>query len=221
MIVLENITKTYHTHRGPVGALVDLDLHIPKGQFVVIRGPSGSGKTTLLLTLAGMQHPTSGKVLIAGKNIYNLSNRLRANSRAQNIGFVFQMFHLVPYLNVVDNVALAGPAAGNHHDITKAHNLLEKLGLAERIFHKPAQLSAGEKQRTAIARALYNNPKIILADEPTGNLDPENASAVLDHLAQFHRQGGTVIIVTHGLIADQYADRIIHLRQGRLTNPPT
>ena len=121
MIELTQVVKTYRVPGGGeprIQALDAIDLSVAAGEFLVIRGPSGSGKTTLLLTLAGMQHPTSGKLLIAGKNIYNLSNRLRANFRAQNIGFVFQMFHLVPYLSVVDNVALAGPAAGNNHDIT-------------------------------------------------------------------------------------------------------
>jgi putative ABC transport system ATP-binding protein len=205
-----------------------------------------------------MLHPSSGTVTIEGHNLYAQTARARAIFRAQNIGFVFQDFALVPYLNVAENVALAGgthlrrerlalqstsrlaqgPAASkpqvlamaNHpqaaiEDVTqrgpncgakRAYELIEKLGLTDRIYHKPSQLSAGEKQRTAIARALLNRPKIILADEPTGNLDPDNAAAVLGYLADFHRQGGTVILATHGPAAKEFADRIIYLRNGRV-----
>jgi putative ABC transport system ATP-binding protein len=283
MVRLEKVVKTYQTHRGVCKALDEVTLSIEKGQFVVICGPSGSGKTTLLMTIAAMLHPSSGTVTIEGHNLYAQTARARAIFRAQNIGFVFQDFALVPYLNVAENVALAGgtqlrrerlaprvrgdklapakagagtatdpaiaalqstsrlaqgPAASkpqvlamaNHpqaaiEDATqrgpncgakRAYELIEKLGLTDRIYHKPSQLSAGEKQRTAIARALLNRPKIILADEPTGNLDPDNAAAVLGYLADFHRQGGTVILATHGPAAKEFADRIIYLRNGRV-----
>jgi len=219
MVVLENVVKTYRTRRGDVKALDDINLRIGKGEFVVICGPSGSGKTTLLMTIAGMQHPTNGIVSVGQNNLYAMSARARAKFRAKNIGFVFQMFHLIPYLNIIENVALSGGTAANKNRKVQANELIEKFGLAGRNYHKPPELSAGEKQRTAIARALLNQPKMVLADEPTGNLDPDNAAAVLRHLSQFHRKGGTVIFATHGIEAEQFADRIIHLRDGRIDNP--
>ena len=218
MIILENIVKTYRTGAGEVKALDNINLQVKDGRFVVIRGPSGSGKTTLLMIIAAMMRPTSGNVFIEQDNLYAMSIRARANFRAQKIGFVFQMFYLVPYLNVIENIVLAGGAAGKNNGTTKANRLLKQLGLAERAFHKPSELSAGEKQRTAIARALLNRPKIILADEPTGNLDPDNAAAVLGYLADFHHQGGTVILATHGPSAEQFADRTIYLRKGLVNN---
>jgi len=243
MVRLEEVTKTYQTGHRDIQALDGVSLAIEKGQFVVICGPSGSGKTTLLMTIAGMLRPTSGTVCIEGQNLYAKTAPDRARFRAQNIGFVFQEFFLVPYLNIVENILLAGslaprfrgdklaPAeagAGTATDL--AYKLIEKLGLTERIYHKPSQLSAGEKQRVAVARALLNRPKIVLADEPTGNLDPDNAAAVLRYLADFHKQGGTVILATHGPAAKEVArpswpcfhglearaDRIVYLQNGRI-----
>jgi len=234
MVELKNITKTYRTRRGDVQALRDVNLWIEKGEFVVLCGPSGSGKTTLLMTVAAMLRPTSGSVCVEQRDLYAMSIRDRAKFRARNIGFVFQMFHLVPYLNIVENVLLArhspggspgrlgplagGPsAAGGRTEAPKgqaAEELLKRFGLAERASHKPAELSAGEKQRAAMARALFNRPRIILADEPTGNLDPANAESVLSHLSEFHRGGGTVIVATHGPAAGRFADRVIYLRNG-------
>jgi putative ABC transport system ATP-binding protein len=219
MICLENVVKTYRTHRGDVTALNDVNLRIEKGEFVVICGPSGCGKTTLLMTIAAMLHPTSGIVSVEDNRLYAMSVQARAKFRAENIGFVFQMFHLVSYLNILENVLIAGGAVSKSNDNAKALELIEKLGLAGRHYHKPAELSAGEKQRTAIARALFNNPKIILADEPTGNLDADNATSVLGYLSQFHKAGGTVILATHGIEAEQFADRIISLHNGKVANP--
>ena len=216
MIALENIAKSYRTGRREVHALRDIDLRIEKGEFTVLCGPSGSGKTTLLMTIAAMLRPTTGTVRIRESDLYAMSMRERAKFRAQNIGFVFQMFHLVPYLDIAENVLLADRLSGRSTRVEAAEDLLGRLGLAERAFHKPAELSAGEKQRAAIARALFNQPEIILADEPTGNLDPDNASGVLGHLAEFHRNGGTVIVATHGPAAQQFADRSIHLRHGTI-----
>jgi len=147
-----------------------------------------------------------------------MSIRDRAKFRAENIGFVFQMFHLVPYLNVIENVVLAGGVASRDSGAVKANELLKQLGLDQRAFHRPSELSAGEKQRAAIARALFNRPKIILADEPTGNLDPDNAASVIGYLSEFHHSGGTVILATHGTEAEQFADRIIHLHNGSIDN---
>ena len=148
MVVLENVVKAYRTGSGQVKALDGVNLRIEEGQFVVISGPSGSGKTTLLMTMAGMLRPSGGKVSVGGSELYKMSIPDRASFRAGNIGFVFQMFHLVPYLNVIENVVLAGPSS----DKTKANELLNQLGLSQRTYHKPSQLSAGEKQRTAVAR---------------------------------------------------------------------
>lgn len=216
MITLTNITKTYQTPRGPVNALDDINLRIEEGQFLAIHGPSGSGKTTLLLTIAAMLRPTAGKVSFESRDLYAMSPRQRAKFRAQSIGFIFQMFHLVPYLNVFENVALAAGPTQSKIDCERINELLKNLSLADRMFHTPPQLSSGEKQRTAIARALLNNPKLILADEPTGNLDPENAAAVFGYLSDFHKVGGTVIVVTHGPEAKQFADREIALRDGKI-----
>jgi len=218
MVSLETVVKAYRTRKGDVKALDGIDLHIEKGEFVVIRGPSGSGKTTLLMTVAGMLHPTGGTVSVGGRNLYAMSMRARAKFRAENIGFVFQMFHLVPYLNVAENVVLAGGVVANGNSNVQARELIEKLGLAGRIHHKPSELSAGERQRTAIARALLNRPKIILADEPTGNLDPDNAAVVLGYIDEFHRQGGTVVVATHGPAAKEFADRTVYLRNGGIDN---
>jgi len=218
MISLENVVKTYQTRKGDVNALSNISLRINKAEFVVICGPSGSGKTTLLMTVAGMLRPTSGVVSIEQNNLYAMSIRARAKFRAQNIGFVFQMFHLVPYLNAAENIVLAGVAVTSKNRKARTHDLIKKFGLVGRSYHRPYELSAGEKQRTAIARALLNRPKIILADEPTGNLDPDNATSVLGYLSDFHRSGGTVILATHGPTAERFADRIIYLRNGIADN---
>lgn len=220
MLCLEEVSRVYRTRRGDVKALDKVSLIIDKGEFVVVRGPSGSGKTTLLLSIGGMLRPTDGQVIADGSDIYAMSEGDRARFRAKNIGFVFQLFHLVPYLNIIENVFLPAGVVENRSGLTDARELLERLDLSEREYHKPLELSAGERQRTAIARALLNRPRIILADEPTGNLDPENADQILRYLAEFNRSGGTVIVVTHGMAADQFADRIIHLRKGRIEESP-
>lgn len=214
MIVIDKLRKEYITKKGHVKAITDINLSIESGEFIVLCGPSGCGKTTLLMTIATMLRPTQGSVSIDQQDIYAMSIRRRAEFRTQNIGFVFQMFHLVPYLNVIENVLLAG----RRKQITRAQDLLSKLGMIERLSHNPDQLSAGEKQRVAIARALFNNPKIILADEPTGNLDPENASVVLKYLSEFHRSGGTVILASHGTQPLEYADRTVYLRDGKVVD---
>ena len=216
MVVLENISKCYRTRRGEIYALRDVNLRIEKGEFVVLGGPSGSGKTTLLMTIAAMLRPSSGKVCVGGSDVYAMATSERARFRAANIGFVFQMFHLVPYLNIVENVLLAGRLSGRNASRAAVEDLLRRLGLGDRATHKPAELSAGEKQRAAIGRALFNRPQIILADEPTGNLDPDNASAVLGHLAEFHGKGGTVILTTHGPAAGEFASRTVKLRGGAI-----
>ena len=215
MIQLENVSKIYHTKYGNIKALDKVNLYVNKGEFVVIRGPSGCGKTTLLLSIGGMLKPTEGKIFISGKNIYDINSRERARFRAENIGFVFQLFHLVPYLNVVENVLLPAGSVKKKYGRTEAERLLKNFELSDRMLHKTTELSTGEKQRTAIARALFNHPSIILADEPTGNLDPENADKIVKYLEEFHKDGGTVVVVTHGKKVDQYADRVIYMRKGK------
>ena len=204
MITCKQITKSY----GAVTALAPFDLGVNQGEFIAVKGVSGSGKTTLLLMLGGMLRPTRGTVHFDGVDVYSQPSRVRAEYRATEVGFVFQMFHLVPYLNVAENVQLA---AGNGSVGNQSNKLLERFGLGHRLTHTPSELSAGERQRVALARALVNGPRLILADEPTGNLDPENDRQVFEHLSEFHRSGGTVIVVTHGSTADEFADRIVNL----------
>jgi len=212
MIEIKNLTKSYLSDGQKVNALDNISMNIDEGEFIVIRGASGSGKTTLLLTLGAMLKPTSGSYLFNDGEVYSLSGKERNHFRGNNIGFVFQMFHLLPYLTLLENVTI--PAFGTHE--SEAEKMLKELGLGDRINHKPFALSAGEKQRTAVARALINDPKLILADEPTGNLDPENAAEVMKTFSQFKKNGGTVIVVTHGTEADEFADRIISLKKGKI-----
>jgi putative ABC transport system ATP-binding protein len=214
MIELQNISKIYRSKNGEVFALDNVSLNIEQGEFVVIRGASGSGKTTLLLTLGAMLKPSQGIIHIDKENINDYNESQRNHFRATKIGFVFQMFHLLPYLTVLENVTIASLNKLK----AEAEKLLTEFGLAERLTHKPNALSAGEKQRTAVARALINKPKIILADEPTGNLDPENAQEIMKSFSQFHKNGGTVVVVTHGSEADKFADRIISLKNGKIDN---
>ena len=216
MIRCDEVTKIFRKNGSEVTSLDRFTAEIGTGEFVAVRGPSGSGKTTLLLTLGGMQQPSAGLVQFGGRDLYALSPADRAGLRSAEIGFVFQMFHLVPYLDLMGNVLLASPGKPGQALRQRAAGLLDELGLAERATHRPGELSAGERQRLAVARALLNRPRVILADEPTGNLDPENAAEVIRHLAEFHRAGGTVMLVTHGSAADTHADRILRLEQGRL-----
>jgi putative ABC transport system ATP-binding protein len=218
VISLAKVTKRYTTRRGEVQALAGVDLEVREGEFVAIKGPSGSGKTTLLLAIGGMLRPTSGAVRVAGEELYSLDAAERALFRRRRLGFVFQMFHLVPYLDVLENVLLA--ADGDGAAVRgRACELLEELRLSHRLGHKPAELSAGERQRAAIARAMLNRPKLILADEPTGNLDSENAAEVFRILSSYHRQGGTVLVVTHGSGAEDHAGRTLRMEEGLIVAP--
>lgn len=216
MVRLEKVSRIYRTKRGDIRALDKVSLHIKEGEFVVVRGSSGSGKTTLLLSIGGMLRPTEGQVIATKYDIYGMSKKKRAVFRAENIGFVFQLFHLIPYLNIIENVLLPAGVGKAKFSRADAEKLLKRLNLTDRMYHKPFELSAGEKQRTAIARAVLKQPRIILADEPTGNLDPENSAEIISHLAEYHRSGGTVIVVTHGKAVDQHADRIIYLEKGHI-----
>jgi len=217
MVELQDVTKVYDGPDGRVAALDGVSLRVEAGEFVVVQGASGSGKSTLLLTIGAMVRPTSGRVMLAGLDIYALAPGQRARFRAENIGFVFQLFHLVPYLSVLENVLLPSLAARRTED-ARAHAaaLLERFRLGHRLGHRPAELSIGERQRVAMARALLNRPRLILTDEPTGNLDPDNATEVMNHLAEFHREGATVILVTHESLAARYAQRSVRIRDGRI-----
>lgn len=216
MIQLREVSQIYPTAGGEVRALDRVSLEIGEGEFVAIRGPSGSGKTTLLLVVGGLTLPSEGEVVVAGRALRSFSRAERARFRATEIGFVFQTFHLLPYLNVVDNVLAAALDGRRREAIARAELLLERFGLAERRKHRPGQLSAGERQRAALARALLNEPRILLADEPTGNLDPENGRIVLDLLAQYNREGGTVLLVTHEDEAASRAARCIRMDRGHV-----
>lgn len=226
MIRLEHVSRTFRGRRGPVRALDALDLEIGAGEFVAVRGPSGSGKSTLLLTIAGMIQPTSGTVTIDGRDLYGMGGQGRSRFRAESVGFVFQMFHLVPYLSVLENVALPGRLLSHvgadgarlrrQDPRVRATELLERFGLQDRLDHRPAELSTGERQRTAIARALINNPWLLLADEPTGNLDTESGERVMSCLSEISQAGKTIVLVTHDPAVDQQAGRVLMLRDGRL-----
>ncbi len=216
MIQLQQINKTFNGLSKPTEALQNIDLNINKGEFFVIRGPSGSGKTTLLMCIGGMLRPSSGLVRIQGQDIYSLSSNERSRFRASSIGFVFQSFYLVQYLNVLDNILLSAGMGNDGNGQRKATDLIDHLGLTDRILHKPSELSAGECQRVALARALIHRPDFILADEPTGNLDPENSAEVINILNDYRKDGGTIILVTHGKDADRYADRMIALEKGKI-----
>lgn len=218
MIKIENLSKIYNSKRDPVVALSEVSLSIKSGDFVSIVGPSGSGKTTLLLCMGGLIHPSRGKVTIGEDSIYDLDVKKRASFRLRNLGFVFQTFNLIPYLTALENVqiplALAGISDG--HQSGKAVELLEKMGLADRLNHKPRELSIGQQQRVAIARALANDPKIILADEPTGNLDPDMTKETVSYLKLLNQTGITVVMVTHNPGAAEYSQRKLRLVEGRL-----
>lgn len=216
MLVLEKISKTYRTLQGEVRAVQEVSLEIKRGEFVAVRGPSGSGKTTLLLTAGGLLRPDKGSVRINGVEPFALSPEKRARFRAEHIGFVFQQFHLLPYLTVLENVLAAALPRPRADAVDRAKFLLEKLGLSARLEHLPSALSTGEKQRTALARALFHEPPLLLADEPTGNLDEANGRNVLESLAGYAQQGGAVLLVTHDPRAASLAHRSLVMESGRL-----
>ena len=198
-----------------VKALNGINLEVARGEWVSVMGPSGSGKTTLLNILGGLDQPTSGSLQINGTELTGLSAKELAHFRRETVGLVFQQFHLVPYLTALENVMLA-QYFHSMADEAEARGALEAVGLGERLHHLPAQLSGGEQQRVCIARALINQPKIILADEPTGNLDAANEEIVLDIFHQLHAQGHTLIVVTHDIHVGEIADRLITLEHGRV-----
>lgn len=219
MLKMEAVTKTYN-HRGPaVTVLSDVTLEIHRGDFVSIVGPSGSGKSTLLLALGGMLSPTSGRVELDGESLYELAPDRRAALRGEKIGFVFQTFNLVPYLSALENVQMPLFLAGVDEPDQKkrAADLLERLGLGGRLEHKPSELSVGQQQRVALARMLANDPGMILADEPTGSLDPETSAQVIAFLEEMNQEGRTVVMVTHDPQVARRAKRTLRLDDGRIS----
>ncbi|QGQ21501.1 ABC transporter ATP-binding protein [Gimesia benthica] len=219
LLELEQLSKSFKSGPGRVQAVDGVSLTVDATEFVAIQGPSGCGKSTLLLMAGGLLSPDSGQVLVEGTNPYRLSSDQRARFRSQHLGFVFQQFHLVPYLNVLDNVLTPALASNRSQARERARALIEQFGLEQRLHHTPAQLSTGEKQRVALARALFHQPKILLADEPTGNLDSENSTIVLNALSQFAADGGCVLMVSHDDQAVQSAQRVLGIRDGRLVTP--
>ena len=200
---------------GEVRALDRVSFDVEAGEWIAIMGPSGSGKTTLINILGGLDHPSAGRVVVDGLEISNLAERELTRYRADKIGFVFQQFHLIPYLTALENVMLAQ----YFHSITDEKDAAEALcrvGLSDRLQHVPSELSGGEQQRVAIARALINQPKLILADEPTGNLDEANEAVVLKLLHELHDAGHTILVVTHSQAIGNLADRRVELEHGRL-----
>jgi ABC-type lipoprotein export system ATPase subunit len=217
MLALEAARKHYRRPGGAVRALDDVSLRVAEGEFAAVRGPSGCGKTTLLLVAGGLLAPDAGRVAVCGAEPYALSPDGRARFRSRTVGFVFQQFCLIPYLSVLDNVLAATLPGGAGADArARAGELLARFGLADRMEHLPGELSTGERQRTAMARALLNAPRVLLADEPTGNLDDDNAEAVLTHLAAFAAAGGAVLLVTHDARVAARADRVVRMASGRV-----
>ncbi|HYX70366.1 MAG TPA: ABC transporter ATP-binding protein [Terriglobales bacterium] len=220
IIQTENVTKVYHVGKVEVPALRGISFQVEPGEFVSIVGPSGSGKSTLFYVLGGLTRATSGRVLIDGADFGALSDAERTRMRKRKIGFVFQKFNLLPTLDARSNIVIAGDIAGNSGDPAYFDKITRLLGIQERLAHRPAELSGGEQQRVALARALVNHPALVLADEPTGNLDSRNSQAVLEMLRQSNQElGQTVLMITHNPQAAEIGDRIIHMRDGSIVRP--
>jgi len=219
LIELHDVCKTYKMGgNNLIHALDHVSLAIEEGEFVAILGPSGSGKSTLMHLLGFLDKPTSGEMLFDGQRVSKINARKRAMIRAEKIGFVFQAFNLLPRMSVLRNTLL--PLAYARHRIPGARKnaraLLEQVGMSDRARHRPNQLSGGQRQRVALARALVNNPRLILADEPTGNLDSQTATTILELFASLHAQGRTIIIVTHDLEVARWAKRHIRMKDGKI-----
>jgi putative ABC transport system ATP-binding protein len=216
MIRLQNVSKQYFHRKSRVVALESTSLEVAAGEFAAVIGPSGSGKTTLLSVLGGMLAPTTGHVWLCGQSLYEASITERARIRQQKLGFVFQTFNLIPYLTALENVQVPLMLAGSRSDEQQERvmSLLARVGLDSRLHHKPSELSVGQQQRVALARTLVGDPSVILADEPTGNLDPESREHVLRFFESLAAEGRTVVMVTHDPAAAARASRVIKLRDG-------
>ncbi len=216
MLEASGLTKQFSGPNGMVTALSDVSFRAEPGEFLAVRGPSGCGKTTLMMILGALLRPTAGEVHIDGDDPYQLAPEARSRFRAERIGFVFQEFYLVPYLSVLENIMAPSLARPHANAQARARELIGRFQLDDRAAHVPAALSTGERQRVALARALFHEPKLLLADEPTGNLDAENAERVLRCLATFAEGGGTVLMVTHHADATEYAQHVLEMRSGTL-----
>ncbi|WP_254521820.1 ABC transporter ATP-binding protein [Natrinema caseinilyticum] len=216
-VSLSNVRKTYRVGK-PVHALDGVSLEVPQGSYTAIMGPSGSGKSTLMNLVGCLDTPTEGTVVVGGRDVGALGDRERTTLRGTEVGFVFQTFNLMPRLNALENVAL--PQLFQNVDRTarldRARDLLERVGLTDRADHLPNELSGGQRQRVALARALVNDPAIVLADEPSGNLDTDTESEILDLFDEFHDAGTTMLVVTHERHVAERADRIVHLLDGKI-----
>jgi putative ABC transport system ATP-binding protein len=212
MIELKDVTRKY----GDLAVLKEVSFRVEQGEWVTVTGPSGSGKTTLLNLVSGLDRPSKGEILVDGKDVSALPEKEACRFRLDHVGFIFQKYHLVRYLSAMENVMLAQHFHSVHDEI-QAREMLEKVGLADRVHHRPGQLSGGEQQRVCIARALINEPSLILADEPTGNLDRANSVKLLEILKTLHEAGGfTIIMVTHDPLVERWAQRVLTLEDGRL-----
>lgn len=220
-IEARDLRKTYHVGKIEVEALRGISFSVQKGEFVSVVGPSGSGKSTLFYLLGGLTKATSGSVILDGDDLASLSDAERTRMRKRKIGFVFQKFNLLPTLDARSNIMMAQEISGNGGgDPAHFNRIAELLGLAKRLDHRPSELSGGEQQRVALARALINKPAIVLADEPTGNLDSKNSDVVLAMLRRSNQElGQTVLMITHNPEAANYGDRIIHMRDGQIVKP--
>ncbi len=215
LISLKNIHKGYQLGSTFIPVIKGIDMEIGRGEFVALMGPSGSGKTTLMNVLGCLDTPEQGAYFLDGKDVSRMEEDELAEVRNEHIGFVFQSFNLIPDLSILENVSLPSFYAGSE-DIAKAQEILEKIGLGDRLHHYPSELSGGQRQRVAIARALINDPEIILADEPTGNLDSQSGQDVMQIFKQLNEEGKTIILVTHDTFTSSFAARHINLKDGIL-----
>ena len=218
IITLERVSRVYDTGKVLVPALEDVDLTIDRGEFVAIVGPSGSGKSTMMNILGCLDRPTAGRYVLDGTPVEELDDNGLAAVRSRSIGFVFQSYNLLPRTSAIENVAapLAYQGVGRKERLARAQEALERLGLGERLHHQPTELSGGQQQRVGIARAIVTEPALLLADEPTGNLDSHAGAEVIDLFRQLHATGRTIVLITHDVDVAVAADRQIHIRDGRI-----
>src|SRR2546426_2235577 len=222
MISVRGLSMRFTSGGAAVDVLADISLDVPPGQFLAVAGPSGSGKSTLLGLVAGLDQPTAGRITVAGVEITRLGEDALARFRRDTIGYVFQSYHLIPTLTALENVAVPLELAGDARALDRAGALLAEVGLAGRAHHYPIQLSGGEQQRVAVARAVCRRPRLLLADEPTGNLDSATGKQIIELLVDLHRNlGSTLVLVTHDGALAAHADRVVTLRDGRIVSDET